>query len=113
VLSRGGENVVLTIEHHNEDAGRRAAEKVERYEKVAREGYFRGWNVKSDALLVLVTFLHTAVGTAYTEAVRAYPALLRCKYLGRRFWTLRTQGDYGVWMELPSMKRLDLFEGAE
>jgi len=85
ILRKGEKEVRFVLEFHNEpQGGYRAAEKVERYERVYRDGHWReSW--QTDTMPpILAVFIHSGVGKGYMNAVQAQSRLgLRNRFLGK------------------------------
>ncbi len=74
------------IEYHNEDHRNRTQDKVERYEREARNQYWRETWPLDEFPIVLAAFTHKAVADGYTEAVAdARGRGLCCRFLGKQF----------------------------
>ena len=103
LIELGGRQFVL--EYHNEDTARRAAQKVQRYERVQRGGAWqRSWQT-NEFPWVLVAFTHRAVATGYQEAVQDAASMgLRCRYLGKPWQSFQRGDDPALWQDFRTNK---------
>ena len=96
------------IEYHNEDHRNRTTDKVERYEREARNQYWRDTWPLDDFPVVLAAFTHKAVAAGYTEAVANVRGRgLRCQFLGKQFAV--DNPDPGQWWDFDKKKSVDIF----
>lgn len=96
------------IEYHNEDHRNRARDKVERYEREARNPYWRDIWPLDDFPLVLAAFTHKAVADGYTAAIReVHGRGLRCRFLGKQFAV--TDEQPAQWWDFDSKSLADIF----
>ncbi|MFQ5923096.1 MAG: replication-relaxation family protein [Anaerolineales bacterium] len=92
-LKKDGEALHFFIEFHNEDHGRRAQLKVDRYEQVYRDGWWKRELLLAELPVVLAVFSHRIAGRGYQETVnRARRLGLRCTYLGRSWESIVEPG---------------------
>lgn len=96
------------IEYHNEDHRNRARDKVERYEREARNQYWRDTWPLDDFPLVLAAFTHKAVADGYTAAIREVRGRgLRGRFLGKQFTV--TDEQPAQWWDFAGQKLTDIF----
>lgn len=116
-LTRGdGKYIHFFIEYHNEDFGTRAANKIERYERVRSDGRWKR-ELEIDAFpVVLVVFRHKAVIDGYKGAltdVNGNPrADVRCTYLGTSLAAIQDH-KLGRWGDIRLSKPTYLVPEAE
>lgn len=115
VLKKEGNAHRFLIELHNEDHGGRAANKVNRYERVYRDGHWRIEWETDEMPIVLVVFRHKAVATkGYRKATtdkRGNPRHdLRCVYLGKP-WQDILKGNLEQWWRFNTSELVSIFEG--
>ena len=101
----------ILLEYHNEDDGRRTAEKVRRYEEAIRDGHWRrAWNC--DAFpTILISWSHNAVATGYQEAIAQQHHRhlgLRGRYLGMPITRLLAGADPLLWKSFHQSEVVDL-----
>jgi hypothetical protein len=96
------------IEYHNEDHRNRTRDKVERYEREARNPSWRDVWPLDTFPLVLAAFTHKAVADGYTEAVAHVRGRgLRCRFLGKQFAV--TDAQPAQWWDFEAQKLVDIF----
>lgn len=96
------------IEYHNEDHRNRTRDKVERYEREARNQYWRDTWPLDDFPIVLAAFTHKAVADGYTEAVAEVRGRgLRCQFLGKKFAV--KDANPAQWWDFNRKQSVDVF----
>ncbi len=96
------------IEYHNEDHRNRTRDKVERYEREARNQYWRDTWPLDDFPIVLAAFTNKAVADGYTDAIGDVRGRgLRCRFLGKQFVVNDSQPVQ--WWDFDAKKMIDIF----
>ena len=123
VFTRGEERRHFTIEFHNEDHGLRARQKVDRYERVYRDGRWRDEWETDEMPRVLVVFTHKVVGRGssrkrgsqggYQNAVAlARSRGSRCVFLGKP-WREVVAGEMDRWFNFNRGQMVDILENED
>ena len=106
------DDLLFTIEYHNEDFASRAAEKVRKYENIYQDGLYTQWQTKKMPPILIVT-THRAVAVGYKEIIdtRLTGAGVRCTYLIKPLRTFldKTQSPL-VWLNLATNKTISLLK---
>ncbi|MFQ5924014.1 MAG: replication-relaxation family protein, partial [Anaerolineales bacterium] len=99
-MRRDDEALDFFFEFHNEDHSKRAARKVERYERVYRDYRWHKQLPVEDMPTVLVVLRHEVVGRGYQNAVEVARRMgLGCTFLGKSWDDLVHGGerDLALW----------------
>lgn len=96
------------IEYHNETHQNRVLEKVEKYEREARNQQWRDTWPLDHFPTVLAAFTHKAVATGYNDALRRVRGRgLRCRYLGQQF--ALNKDDPAAWWDFNGRETINIF----
>ena len=109
LIAKGRDSRAWTIEFHNENHRNRAAEKVARYERVARSGQWRtAWPLDAFPIVLIVSH-KKAVMDGYADALAEQRRRgLACTYLGKPLQHILDRKQLDRWVDLSSGQAVQL-----
>lgn len=109
ICKQGSQQRRLLLEYHHEDSGRRAIDKVERYEELWRNGHWRRAWQADELPLVLICWTHRAVGSGYRQAIELVSRRgLLGRYLGKPWDAFQTGHAPTIWQDFKSREMVDI-----
>jgi len=109
-VRRDGVYRYFVVEFHNEDKRTRARSKVDRYERVYRDGRWRNELETDEMPAVLAVFTHKIVGKGYREAISSRSMRPRCVFLGKSWRDVIAGDDMARWFNFNQGKMVDILE---
>lgn len=111
LIAKDKRQQAMVVEFHNETHRNRTAEKVERYERIARtEAWRASWPIDTFPLVLVVSHKKTVMD-GYTDALTAYqPRGLACTYLGKPLQHILERRQIDSWVDLRTGRRIQLWK---